>query len=164
MNRKLSPWKLSIPCWLIAKQFPALGSRKLISAGQVDEANRLLTGPYRIRGMVRHAPRGSENWLSHCQRRCRRYATTRRWCLCRLHHHAGRVWPAAINIGPNPTFGEQTLKVEVHLIGFNDSLYGQPLEVDFLARLRNIVQFPGVDALKAQFARDVTAAKENTSV
>src|SRR5215467_8485690 len=70
----------------------------------------------------------------------------------------GAVWPAAIHVGPNPTFGEQTLKVEVHLIGFHDSLYGQPLEVDFLARLRDIVHFPDVDALKAQLARDVTAA------
>ncbi len=35
--------------------------RKLISAGRVDEANRLLTGPYRIRGMVRHgAARGAK--------------------------------------------------------------------------------------------------------
>ena len=75
-------------------------------------------------------------------------------------NHAGTVWPAAINIGANPTFGEQALKVEVHLIGFHDSLYGQPLEVDFLARLRNIVQFNGVDELKAQLARDVAAAKE----
>ncbi|HEY2882130.1 MAG TPA: riboflavin kinase, partial [Pirellulales bacterium] len=72
----------------------------------------------------------------------------------------GAVWPAAINVGPNPTFGEQALKVEVHLIGFHDSLYGQPLEVDFLARLRDIVQFRGVEELKTQLGSDVSAAKE----
>ena len=71
----------------------------------------------------------------------------------------GRTWPAAINVGGNPTFGEQTLKVEVHLVGFHASLYGQPLEVDFLARLRDIVQFPGVAALKTQLAKDVAAAE-----
>ncbi len=74
--------------------------------------------------------------------------------------HAGAVWPAAINIGANPTFGEQAIKVEVHLIGFHDSLYGLPLEVDFLGRLRDIVQFASVDELKAQLARDVAAAKQ----
>ena len=67
----------------------------------------------------------------------------------------GAIWPAAINVGPNPTFGEQALKVEVHLIGFHDSLYGQPLEVDFLSRLRDIVKFPNVEALKQQLANDV---------
>jgi riboflavin kinase/FMN adenylyltransferase len=69
------------------------------------------------------------------------------------------VWPAAINIGPNPTFGESALKVEVHLVGFHDSLYGQPLEVDFTGRLRDIVQFPNVEALKQQLSRDAEAAR-----
>lgn len=52
-----------------------------------------------------------------------------------------RRWPAAVNIGPNPTFGEQSLKVEVHLIGFAGNLYGSPLEVDFLKRLRDVRTF-----------------------
>ena len=65
------------------------------------------------------------------------------------------VWPAAINIGPNPTFGEHALKVEAHLIGFEDSLYGKPLEVDFLARLRDIRSFDSVEQLKEQLAADV---------
>jgi riboflavin kinase/FMN adenylyltransferase len=72
-------------------------------------------------------------------------------------------WPAAVNIGPNPTFGEQALKVEVHLIGFDGALYGQPLEVEFLSRLRSIRQFESVEALKAQLARDVAAAREIAS-
>ena len=37
---------------------------------------------------------------------------------------ADRFWPAAINVGSNPTFGEQTPKVEAHLIGWHDPLYG----------------------------------------
>jgi riboflavin kinase/FMN adenylyltransferase len=70
------------------------------------------------------------------------------------------VWPAAVNIGPNPTFGEQVLKVEVHLIGFAGSLYGQPLEVDFLSRLRSIRPFESVAALKGQLAHDVAVARQ----
>jgi riboflavin kinase/FMN adenylyltransferase len=78
--------------------------------------------------------------------------------------YAGRAitdatsWPAAINVGPNPTFGEQRMKVEVHLIGFQGSLYGQPLEVDFIARLRDIQRFDNVGALKAQLEKDIAAA------
>jgi len=73
---------------------------------------------------------------------------------------ASETWPAAINIGPNPTFGEHALKFEVHLIGFQGSLYGQPLEVDFLARLRDIHPFASVDELKSQLGRDIKAARE----
>ena len=44
-------------------------------------------------------------------------------------------WPGALNIGPNPTFGEHARKVEVHLIHFEGDLLGQKLAVDFLERL-----------------------------
>jgi riboflavin kinase/FMN adenylyltransferase len=71
----------------------------------------------------------------------------------------GMNWPAAINVGPNPTFGEHALKVEVHLIGFEGSLYGEPLEVDFLSRLRDVCPFGSVDELKRQLAQDVEAAR-----
>jgi riboflavin kinase/FMN adenylyltransferase len=70
------------------------------------------------------------------------------------------VWPAAINIGPNPTFGGSELKVEAHLLDWDGSpLYGQPLEIDFLTRLRGVEQFENVEALKAQLVRDIESAR-----
>jgi riboflavin kinase/FMN adenylyltransferase len=51
------------------------------------------------------------------------------------------------------------VKVEVHLSGFTGNLYGLPLEVDFLARLRDIRPFPSVEALKAQLSEDVARAE-----
>ncbi len=70
------------------------------------------------------------------------------------------AWPAAIHIGPNPTFGEQALKVEAHLIGWQGSLVGRTLEVDFYVRLRGTERFAGVDELVAQLGRDVARAGE----
>jgi riboflavin kinase/FMN adenylyltransferase len=71
----------------------------------------------------------------------------------------GDASPAAINIGPNPTFADQSHKVEVHLIDWQGALYGEPLEVDFLARLRDIQRFDGVEALKAQLNKDIAQAR-----
>jgi riboflavin kinase/FMN adenylyltransferase len=53
--------------------------------------------------------------------------------------------------------------VEAHLIGFHGSLYGQPIEVEFLSRLRGVQPFPSVDALKAQLAQDIEAARAAAS-
>jgi riboflavin kinase/FMN adenylyltransferase len=53
--------------------------------------------------------------------------------------------------------------VEAHLIGLDDPLYGQPLEVDFLARLRDIRPFESVDELKRQLARDIDDVKRIAS-
>jgi riboflavin kinase/FMN adenylyltransferase len=68
-------------------------------------------------------------------------------------------WPAAINLGPSPTFGDSSVRVEVHLIGLDEPLYGQPLEVDFLARMRDIRPFDSPEALARQLARDVDDVK-----
>ncbi len=134
--------------------------RGLIAAGQIDAATALLTHPYRIRGMVIHgAGRGAQIG----------FPTANIGAIDTLLPgpgvYAGRLelgqqwWPAAINVGPNPTFGEQTLKVEVHAIGYHGSLYGEAVEVDFLSRLRDIRSFEGVDALRAQLALDVEQAR-----
>ena len=74
--------------------------------------------------------------------------------------HEGQTWPAAANIGPNPTFGEQARKLEVHLIGFQGDLYGQTLMVRFLDRLRDTQPFAGVKELVDQLRQDVEKARQ----
>jgi riboflavin kinase / FMN adenylyltransferase len=73
---------------------------------------------------------------------------------------ATQSWPAAVNIGPNPTFGEQVRKVEAHLIGFQGELYGQKLTVDLLDRLRDTLRFAGAAELSSQLRADVAKAAD----
>lgn len=73
--------------------------------------------------------------------------------------HEGKSWPGAANVGPNPTFGEQARKIEVHLIDFQGDLYGQSLAVDFIDRLRDTRPFAGVDQLVSQLRADVDQAR-----
>jgi riboflavin kinase/FMN adenylyltransferase len=133
--------------------------RKLISEGRIDVAREMLTHPYRLRGMVRHgAARGAKLGFPTANLDAIDTLLPGSGVYAGRAITAGASWPAAISVGPNPTFGEQRLKVEVHLIGFHDSLYGQPLEVDFVARLRDIQRFDNVAALKTQLERDIAAA------
>jgi riboflavin kinase / FMN adenylyltransferase len=135
--------------------------RRLVGDGRVDLARSLLTEPYRIRGMVVHgAGRGAKLGFGTAN------LDAVDTLLPAPGVYAGRGfvnntrWPAAINIGPNPTFGEHTMKIEVHLVGWNGTpLYGQPLEVDFLGRLRNIQRFAGLEELKSQLNQDITATR-----
>ena len=138
--------------------------RSLVGSGLVAEANRLLTAAYRLSGtVVTGAKRG----------RAIGFPTAN---LSRIETlvpaggvYAGRArcpssapdaWhPAAIHIGPNATFGETGVSVEVHLIGFDGDLYGQPLDVDFLATLRETRRFASVDLLAEQLRRDVAPAR-----
>jgi riboflavin kinase/FMN adenylyltransferase len=134
--------------------------RQLISAGDVRQAAAMLTQPYRIRGMVTHgAGRGGKIGFPTAN------VSAIDTLLPAAGVYAGRalvddsMQPAAINIGPNPTFGEAGLKIEAHVIDFHGPLYGRPIEVDFLDRLRDIQKFASVEELKQQLARDLEATR-----
>ena len=67
----------------------------------------------------------------------------------------GAARPAAVNIGPAPTFDVEELIVEAHLPGFSGSLYGQPLSVHLEERLREVLRFESAEELRQQVSRDV---------
>lgn len=134
--------------------------RRQISAGKVDEARRLLTQPYRIRGIVTHgAGRGARLGFPTANVAGIDTLLPGAGVYGGRAFVGGQSWPAAVNVGANPTFGEQELKVEAHLIGFRGAIYGELLEVDFLTRLRDVRPFAGIDELKRQLALDVAAAQ-----
>jgi riboflavin kinase/FMN adenylyltransferase len=64
-----------------------------------------------------------------------------------------------LNLGPRPTFGDSEAVVEAHLFDANVDLYGAPVRIDFVARLRDTQQFSGVEALVAQLHKDAVSAR-----
>lgn len=72
-----------------------------------------------------------------------------------------RLLPGVANLGLRPTVeGSGTTRhFEVHLFDFSGDLYGQPLEVRFVQRLREELRFESLDQLKAQIAQDSTRAR-----
>lgn len=72
---------------------------------------------------------------------------------------ARRLGNAVMSIGPRPTvnLGEA---VEVHLLDYDDTLYGKRLRVHLITRLREIERFASIDELKAQIGVDIETARE----
>ena len=68
--------------------------------------------------------------------------------------------PAAVSIGTNPQFDGRERRVEAYAIDRDDlDIYGAPVAVDLVVRLRGQEVFDSVDDLIAQMGRDVTAAR-----
>lgn len=69
----------------------------------------------------------------------------------------GSAWPAAINAGLPPLFADdaRSAHLEANLLGFSGDLYGQPVRVLFLERLRPMRAFPSVEALIAEVKRNI---------
>ena len=155
------PFEVAEPVKVAGRIVSSSRIRSLILEGQLDEARTLLGRPYRIRGIVaRGAGRGAK--LGYPTANLDRIDTL-------LPGHgiyaaralaAGGWHPAAVSLGPNPTFDEGGTKVEVHLLGFREMIYEQPIEVDFLTRLREIKRFASVASLLEQMARDVARTAE----
>lgn len=134
--------------------------RQCLSAGRVEEAARLLGRRYEVTGtVVAGARRGAK--LGFPTANIEQVPTA----LPALGVYAGfgqcgdACWPAAINLGPNPTFGEQQAKLEVHLLGCHQDLYEHLLTVQFVERLRDVRTFSGPDDLKSQIEQDVAAVR-----
>lgn len=66
--------------------------------------------------------------------------------------------PAIANIGQRPTFNDAGIKLEVHLLNFNATLYGQCLQVFFQQKLRDEKKFAALSDLRQQIDQDVQQA------
>lgn len=135
--------------------------RQLIAAGDIVEANRMLGRSYSISGTVAH---GNERG------RLLGYPTANlELADSRLAIPLGGVYVARVllgdkiyggmaNIGTNPTFGDVAkTRLETHIFDFAGDIYGRPLTVQFVKRVRGEVKFNSLDALKAQLAQDKAA-------
>jgi riboflavin kinase/FMN adenylyltransferase len=67
---------------------------------------------------------------------------------------------AATNVGVRPTVADVKLIVEAYLLDFERDIYGQELELEFVARIRDERKFPGLEALKTQIAADVEEVRQ----
>lgn len=73
---------------------------------------------------------------------------------------AGVWYGGMMNIGIRPTFDDKNKALEVHIFDFDQRIYGQTIQVRFIDRIRDVLKFDGVEALKAQLANDKKRALE----
>ena len=134
--------------------------RTLLSAGDLEAANSLLTEPYKLEGeVVQGHHRGKDlgfatanlSWKKELMVPSGIYVA---WA-CFNHDR----WPTVVNIGFNPTFGDQELSIEAHLLGFHEELYGRKLRLALLKKIRNEIKFENVEELVEQIKKDITTAK-----
>jgi len=139
--------------------------REALGLGDVAHAAMLLGRPYAVTGMVIGGDRRGRLLgfptanLRGDQRKALPadgiYATR-----ARLPGETEAQRPAVVSLGVRPQFGSGKPRlVEVYLMDASLDLYGEPLLVEFVARLRGEERFASVEALREQMARDVADAR-----
>ena len=71
----------------------------------------------------------------------------------------GQRYRGMTNIGTKPTVGGTFTTIETHILDFSEDIYGLPLKITFLRRIRDEICFPSLDALKEQLAKDREACR-----
>ena len=137
-------------------------TRELVMAGKVADAQKVLGRYYQIRGIVATGRnRGGKllgfptaNITLHDEL-CPKtgiYAVT---VECGSKQYKG-----VANIGYRTTFDDHEFAVEVHILDFNDDIYGQKIRVNFIQRIRDEIKFSNISELSDQIKKDIVKARE----
>ena len=138
--------------------------RKLITAGNISEAARLMDHPYRLQGLVAHGdkrgrtigfPTANLNYARE------KVIPASGIYACWAYVH-GEKHQAAVNVGTNPTFtpDKQTMNVEAYLLDFARDIYNETVTLEFVQRLRDELKYESVEALIEQIGHDVGQTRE----
>jgi len=137
--------------------------RELVHAGRMMDASELLGRPYQIRGVVQVGKKrgGKEIGFPTANLQVNEndliprigvYVTQ---VICE-----GKCYGGVLNIGYNPTFGEQLLVAETHIFDFDKDIYGKPIKLNLLKFIRDEKKYPGIKELARQISLDVVEAKK----
>ena len=136
--------------------------RELLGEGKVRQAAALLGRPYALRGkVVQGEARGRTLGFptANLDPPPEKLIPARGVYAVKVSWR-GQNLSGVMNIGEKPTFGGHRLSLEVHLFDFEEDLYGEMLEVEFIEFLRPEIKFPSPAALIQQIAKDCQKARE----
>ena len=137
--------------------------RELVSSGRMMDVKKLLGRNYQIRGTVQEGKKrggpvvGFKTANLHLSEED----------LCPKHGvyvtqvvYEGKCYGGVLNIGYNPTFGENRLSAETHIFDFDQEIYGKEIKINLLKHLRGEKKFSGPEELAGQIREDIRLAKE----
>jgi riboflavin kinase/FMN adenylyltransferase len=135
--------------------------RNLIQAGAIQEANQFLGRPYTLVGnVVPGFQQGRELGFPTANIMPVNELIPGNGVYVTEVYRQGQCYPSITNIGVNPTFQRDHRRIEVHLLHFDHSLYGEQIELAFREKIRDERAFPSVAALVEQIKQDVQYTKE----
>jgi riboflavin kinase/FMN adenylyltransferase len=135
--------------------------RAALAAGRLDEAKMLLGRDFRISGRVVVGEKlGRQLGFPTANLRLHRRVSPVAGIFAVRATGAGlERHPGVASAGTRPTVGGKEWLLETHLFNLNRNLYGKRLDVDFVAKLREEIQFPDLESLTMQMHDDARRAR-----
>lgn len=135
--------------------------REELAQADYDGAAQLLGRRYRMMGRVTHGKKlGRELGFPTANLPLKRKKSPVWGVLAvRVHGIENDALPAVASLGTRPTVNGVEPLLEVHVFDFEGDLYGRPIEVEFVRKLRDEEKFPSLDAMVQQMNVDAAQAR-----
>lgn len=135
--------------------------RKMVEHGQVRDVVALLGRHFSMEGKVVHGHhRGKVLGFPTANVQTEKELIPKNGVYAVKVRMGGKIYDGACNIGPNPTFGDEAVAIEVFIFDFDGDLYGRDLRLYFIDRVRDERKFPDAAALQRAIADDVARCRE----
>lgn len=137
--------------------------RKALEEGKVEDASEMLGYGYTLKGVVVAGNRLGRT-IGFPTANMKLYEPLKlvpgRGVYVVEAEVLGKKYRGMTNIGLRPTVGGSFTTIETHILDFDEDIYGLPLRITFLRRLRDEVHFPSLEALKGQLEKDRDCCRE----
>ena len=136
--------------------------RDLIQAGNIIEANKLLGRNYSLQGKVVPGKKLG-NRLGFPTANIEPigdYVIPKHGVYWTNTIIDDKSYLSATSVGENPTFKEDGLKIESHIIDFNEDIYGKTIQLEFIQYLREEIKFQSLEELKNKVKEDISRVKK----
>lgn len=135
--------------------------REALAQGDLERSLQLLGRPYSLIGNVVHGEgRGRQIGFPTANIETHNQVYPPNGVYAIRAKLEKRWLKGVLNIGMRPTFNGVNIQVEGHFFDFNEMIYGKPVEIFFVEKIRNERKFPGPEFLIQQIQRDIAAATE----
>ena len=156
------PVLVSEPLFLHAEAISSTRIRKALEAGVVESAQAMLGYSYGLYGVVVAGNRMGRT-IGFPTANMQLYEPLKLVPANGVYaaevEVLGRTFRGMTNIGIRPTVGGNSRTIETHILDFDEDIYGLPLRIRFLRRIRDERKFPSLAALREQLLLDREACR-----
>jgi len=144
------------------KRISSTRIRHALEQADFGLAEKLLGKPFQIAGRVVYGQRlGRQLGIPTANVHLHRYRAPLAGVYVVEVLLNGQCLPAVANVGVRPTVGDLIKPVlEVHIFDFDEQLYGQRIQVEFKAKVREEVRFPSLELMVDEIHNDIAVARE----
>ncbi len=160
-------FEVMVPDWItmdvsLPERVSSTRIREIIQQGDVSYAKNFLGRYYQLRGTVSPGRRrgGRQLGFPTANIQIEDELCPRQGVYAVTAEINEGIFMGVANIGYSPTFDDYLFTVEVHILDFEGDLYGKPIKVNFIKRIRDEKKFNSIEELSVQIRRDIETGRK----